>query len=106
MDRFVSFAKQFSINETDKLVIERAKLILLDSITAMALGNKYEKIIKLTKSIDNENDGQVPLVGTNKLIEKRDAAFINGIDMVSNELNEGNQKENSHHAANFLLALL
>lgn len=106
MDRFVSFAKQFSINETDKLVIERAKLILLDSITAMALGNKYEKIIKLTKSIDNENAGQVPLIGTNKLIEKRDAAFINGIAMVSNELDEGNPKAKGHPAAHFLPALL
>src|SRR5690625_3705694 len=88
-------------------VVERAKLILLDSFTAIALGAQKEKIISLIGNFSSElNNGEVPVIGTKTLLPKRDAAFMNGIAMVSDELDEGNPRAKGHPAAHFLPALL
>lgn len=88
-------------------IVERVKLILLDSLTAIALGNQKVKISTLRESLTHErNNEEVPAVGTDTFLEKREAAFINGIAMVSDELDEGNPKAKGHPAAHFLPALL
>lgn len=107
MNELISFAKQVSLQRIPDEVIDRAKLILLDSLSAIALGNQNDNLKKLRMNLTStSSEIGVPAIDTSDSLEKRDAAFINGIAMVSDELDEGNPKAKGHPAAHFLPALL
>src|SRR5699024_8313933 len=98
---------QVSLQRIPDEVIDRAKLILLDSLSAIALGNQNDNLKKLRMNLTStSSEIGVPAIDTSDSLEKRDAAFINGIAMVSDELDEGNPKAKGHPAAHFLPALL
>src|SRR5690625_4290300 len=104
-----SLARNFSIEDLSYEVIDRAKLLLLDSLTAIAYGNKHEKMVALANNmaLDEQrgSEGTVPVFGTNNQLNYRDAALLNGTGMVADELDEGNPLAKGHPAAHFLPAL-
>lgn len=110
MENIANFVKQFSLEHVPNEVIERAKLMLLDSIAAIAYGTKHKNITDLIKSFDHNQEAPtnntIPIIGTNKQLDIQNASFINAIAMVSFELDEGNPKAKGHPAAHFLPALL
>lgn len=110
MERLAKYANNFILEQVPNEVIERAKLLLLDSIAAIAYGNQYKNISKITSSFTQENSSEgfnkVPVIGTNSFLDVQKASLINGLAMVSFELDEGNPKAKGHPAAHFLPALL
>lgn len=84
-------------NLSDK-VVEQAKLILLDSLGCIAVGNtQYDKL--------PTGNGIYSVVGKAGS-DKQTAIFINGCAMVKNEMDEGNQFAFGHPACHFIPAFL
>lgn len=92
------FVGQLTYQQLKSKTVEQAKLVLLDSIGCMAVGNRqYERKDFLT--------GKYSLVGSEKR-EKEVAVFFNGAAMVKNELDEGNQFAFGHPACHIVPAYL
>lgn len=106
MHKFATYAKNISLSKVPNSVIERVKLVLLDSVSAIASGNQKKNLKLFRKNLINDKTKKlVPLIGTDQMVEKKLGALINGIAMVSEELDEGNPKAKGHPAAHFLPAL-
>lgn len=104
------FAKKFQCNDVDSLVLERAKLIILDSLTSIAFGNQHSEARALsekltsTRNVNSERNGII--FGTDYEVDYKTAALINGIAIVSDELDEGNPIAKGHPSCHFLPAFL
>lgn len=110
MKHLAKFVEPFSLEQVPDRVVERAKLMILDSIAAITYGNQDKKIKDLVTSFEEKTyvnlANRIPIIGTEKYLDERHATFINAIAMVSYELDEGNPKAKGHPAAHFLPALL
>ena len=96
--RQAEFTEELSCEDLPKEVVDHAKLVLLDSIGCMAVGNQYGSM--------NENiQGNYSVVGRTKS-DKHTAIFLNGCAMVRNEMDEGNQFASGHPACHFIPAFL
>lgn len=103
------FAKAFHYKQVSGEIVDRAKLLILDSIAAIVKGNQSQEVISLCRSIrgdDLRNKNEIPVLGMGEYLDFQNAAFINGIGMVADELDEGNPLAKGHPAAHFLPALL
>lgn len=92
------FIEALTYEDLPKEVVEQAKLVLLDSIGCMAVGNQYEGIHTMAQ-------GYYSVVGKMKS-EKTTAIFLNGCAMVRNEMDEGNQFASGHPACHIVPAFL
>ncbi|AOV07414.1 MmgE/PrpD family protein [Sporosarcina ureilytica] len=110
LDKVASFAHSLSIFNITEEVRERVKLLILDTFTAIVVGNQHLEVSQLADSVTSfKSTGNNELgfiLGTNMLTDYRTAAFINGIGMVSDELDEGNQIAKGHPACHYFSALL
>ncbi|HZG71841.1 MAG TPA: MmgE/PrpD family protein [Chondromyces sp.] len=105
------FSSGFQLNNISAEAIERAKLLFLDSLTAIVSGNQT----KLTKSVVkntepwnfylNQNQ-QISLPGTSSSNHPFLTTILNGISMVSQELDEGNPLAKGHPSCHFFPVLL
>ncbi|MBD7936377.1 MmgE/PrpD family protein [Cytobacillus sp. Sa5YUA1] len=102
------YATNFQLHDASEEVKRRAKLIILDSITAIIHGNQSSHMLKLQEDISqNEaNKGYATIVGRQASINLQMAAFINGIAMVSEEMDEGNPIAKGHPSCHFFPTLL
>lgn len=105
-----SFAEGFQLKQVDEAKLRRAKLILLDSITAIVEGNQTDHMIKLQdemlKSKRQHEANRAFIYGTNKKSEPHLAAFVNGVAMVSQEMDEGNPVAKGHPSCHYLPSML
>ncbi len=92
------FIEGLSYSDLPEQTIEQIKLVLLDSIGCMALGNSQY-------AIDDDETGNYTVVGQRKK-SKTEAVFRNGASMVRNELDEGNQFAFGHPACHIIPACL
>lgn len=92
------FICNLKYEDLEQNVKERAKLILLDSIACMAVGNRQYRE-------NNREKGNYCLVGEAPG-EKATTIFLNGSAMVKNELDEGNQFAFGHPACHIVPAFL
>lgn len=92
------FIEKLDYSELNDRTIFQAKLILLDSLGCMAVGNSQY-------SEERFPEGKYLLVG-GKRTDKLESAFMNGSAMVKNELDEGNQFAFGHPACHILPALI
>src|SRR5690625_2327713 len=93
LEKIARFAQTFSLHQVDEEVLEKAKLLILDSLTAIVLGNQNEEIKRLMELVTESEQiesGQFPVLGRNEQLNFRTAALINGIGLVADELDEGN----------------
>lgn len=103
------FAKGFQLKDTPEDVIARSKLILLDSLTAIISGNQLDHLKELQDETALKNEDVTPgtrIYGTRHKAPAHLAAMINGIAMVSEEMDEGNPLAKGHPSCHFLPALL
>jgi len=108
--KVAGFARSLAISEVSEAVKMRAKLLILDSLTAIVVGNQHSEVFILANSVTHSqtigNNEQGFILGTDILTDYRTAALINGIGIVSDELDEGNQIAKGHPACHFFPALL
>lgn len=110
-NKLEKFAISLSLHKIPIDTVEKAKLLILDSLSAIVKGNQSIEIINLIKSFTENKESEVyskqgVLVGDLDGIDFRMAALINGIGMVADELDEGNPLAKGHPAAHFFPALL
>jgi 2-methylcitrate dehydratase PrpD len=86
------------------VVIDRAKLVLLDSIGAIAGGMQEPELQALVEA-EATADG-VTLIGTGRKAPQTMAAFVNGVAGTTLELDEGNQFARGHPGIHVVPALL
>jgi 2-methylcitrate dehydratase PrpD len=104
LKRLLTFAGNFDMRNIDKGVVERAKLILLDSLGGIIYGNQTEEVFNLAKL--NDSPTGIPILGTPFRASSHMATLINAQGMVSQELDEGNTYAKGHPASHILPALL
>jgi 2-methylcitrate dehydratase PrpD len=109
-DQLSLFSINFKLNNLQQEVLNRAKLIFLDSLTAIIEGNQSPHIVKLQKNISyNSNDNSqrnTGIYGTQLKNNPYLASLVNGIAMVSEEKDEGNPIAKGHPSCHFLPSLL
>ena len=87
-----------------EVVIERAKLVLLDSIGVIAAGMQEPDVATLVRR--RAGPGDVPLIGSGTCTSPGEAAFLGGLAGTTLELDEGNQFARGHPAIHVVPALL
>lgn len=98
IDNQAEFIEKLQFEQLSSEVVEQAKLVLLDSIGCMAIGNtQYNDV--------GAENGKYCVVGKANR-EKQIAIFQNGCAMVRNEMDEGNQFAFGHPACHILPAFL
>ena len=102
------FAKRFCLHHAEDEVIERAKLILLDSLAAMIHGNHTKEVYALINKLFSKQSHACSstVFGTSIEGDPCLAAIVNGLGMVSEEMDEGNPIAKGHPSCHFLPALL
>ena len=93
-----------TIDDIPDSVIEHSKLVLADTIGAIAGGSAELEINKLSKTLSD--DGQVPIIGTSFKSTMENAAFLNGTAGTFLEMDEGNQYARGHPAIHVVPAIL
>lgn len=83
---------------------ERARLVLLDCIGAIAAGMQEPELTAMAGNI--EDSGPAPLIGAGISTSRSMAAFLGGAAGTSLELDEGNQFARGHPAIHVVPALL
>ncbi|QDQ00553.1 MmgE/PrpD family protein [Lysinibacillus fusiformis] len=91
-DSILKFYKTFSLETYPKHLQEKAKLVILDSVSIMLNDGYSERTAALYRQF---RDGPAAF-----------ASFVQGVTLVSNELDEGNMLAKGHPSAHFLPALL
>ena len=97
--RQAKYIEELTYDMLPEEVIEHAKLIILDSIGVIAFGNSQMHNSGILS-------GAYPLIGSSVCGDKLSAVFMNGVAMVKNELDEGNQFAFGHPACHIIPALL
>ena len=93
-----------TIDDIPDSVIEHSKLVLADTIGAIAGGSAELEINKLSKTLSD--DGKVPIIGTSFKSTMENAAFLNGTAGTFLEMDEGNQYARGHPAIHVVPAIL
>ncbi|WP_209124261.1 MmgE/PrpD family protein [Alkalihalobacillus sp. BA299] len=110
LKKLSTFAYQFNSEDVESDILNRAKLIILDSITAIVHGNQTKEVHKFAQSLCSEKQSSrlnlVSIYGTSHYTESNIAAMINGLGMVSEEMDEGNPIAKGHPSCHFLPSLL
>ncbi len=104
LKHLLAFVKDFDLRVIRREVVERAKLILLDSLGTIIHGNQTEEVFRLAKR--NESPQGIHILGTPFRAPLPMAALVNAQGMVSQELDEGNTYAKGHPACHILPALL
>lgn len=107
------YAISFSLEDIPEDVNLKAKLIILDSLGVIVSGNNHAGESELLKTSNTAASFQLPntiekgyVIGTDKVTDYKTAALLNGIALVAEELDEGNQFAKGHPACHFFSGLL
>lgn len=104
------FAESFQLDQVNNEVLQRSKVIILDSITAIVEGNQTRPLKNLQNqfflSNQDRNIDLTSIYGTDKKIQSHLASFVNGVAMVCDEKDEGNPIAKGHPSCHFLPAIL
>lgn len=109
-EKLSDFAVSFSLDLVNQDVVRRAKLIILDSMTAIIHGNRTDETSKFHWQFPSVHSGGVQgvssILGTHLKNQLHFSAFMNGIGMVSEEMDEGNPIAKGHPSCHFFPAIL
>jgi 2-methylcitrate dehydratase PrpD len=104
-----AFAAQVRFADLPGPVVERAKLVLLDCIGAIAAGMQEPEMRRLVERLaqrEASHDGQVPVIGAGRRMSPLLASFLNGTAGTMLELDEGNQYARGHPGIHVVPAAL
>lgn len=105
LDKISEFASALSFDDLPAAVVERAKVVLLDSLAVCAAGAQQQEVRALVDNIA-PSSGAATLLGLGRKAEPLNAALINGFAGTFLELDEGNQFARGHPAIHVVPVLL
>jgi len=100
-----AFAAQFSWADQPSEVQSAVLRVLSDSMSVMIAGGRLAESARLRQRLP-DSDGPVTVFGDNHTRGALDAAWLNGVSLVSLELDEGNKRVRGHATAHVLPAVL
>lgn len=104
---WTGFAARTRFADLPAEVAQRARLVLLDCIGAIAAGAQEAEVQALAaRMIAREGAGEAPVIGLPLAARPGVAAFLNGTAGTMLELDEGNQYARGHPAIHVVPALL
>jgi 2-methylcitrate dehydratase PrpD len=107
LEEWAGFAARSRFSDMPPEVAQRARLVLLDSIGAIAAGAQEAEVQSLAaRMIAREGAGEAPVIGLPLAARPGTAAFLNGTAGTMLELDEGNQYARGHPAIHVVPALL
>jgi 2-methylcitrate dehydratase PrpD len=107
LDRLAGFVAQCRFADLPPLVVARARLVIADSIAAIAGGSAEPEMQALTQRLlVSTPGGAASVIGTTHRTEPAKAALINGMAGTFLELDEGNQFSRGHPAIHVVPAAL
>lgn len=104
LDRWALFAVEQRSAALPDAVLDRARLVLLDSIGVIAAGMQEADVAALVRR--RATGGAVPVIGSGAQAPAGEAAFLAGLAGTTLELDEGNQFARAHPAIHVVPALL
>ncbi len=103
------FVADLRVSELPSAVAERARWLLLDTVGVIVAGHAEPDMRALTIVLGGDDEqGAARLLGTQRRVGVRDAAFLNAMAGVWHELDEGNRFARGHpgiHVVPVVLAL-
>jgi 2-methylcitrate dehydratase PrpD len=107
LEEWAGFAARARFADLPAEVAQRARLVLLDSIGAIAAGAQEAEVQALaSRMIAREGAGEAPVIGLPLAARPGTAAFLTGTAGTMLELDEGNQYARGHPAIHVVPALL
>jgi len=100
-----AFAAQFSWVDQPSVVQGAVLRVLSDSMSVMIAGGRLAESARLRQRLP-DSDGPVTVFGDDHTRGALDAAWLNGVSLVSLELDEGNKGVRGHATAHVLPAVL
>ncbi len=105
LDRISEFAARLSFDDLTPEVVERAKLVMADSLAVIAAGAQEDEVRNLAARIEPPA-GPATLLGLGRKADPLNAALINGAAGTFLELDEGNQFARGHPAIHIVPAIV
>lgn len=99
------FSSRFSISDLNENALSACRKILIDGLSVMIAGSRLRESIELRKTLPI-SIGPSTLFGAEVTAGVSDAAWFNGVAMVSLELDEGNKYIRGHASAHVLASCL
>ncbi|WP_137180832.1 MmgE/PrpD family protein [Roseomonas sp. AR75] len=107
LEQWCGFAARLRFADLPAEVAQRTRLVLLDSIGAIAAGSQEAEVQALAARMTaREGTGDAPVIGLPVAARPGTAAFLNGTAGTMLELDEGNQYCRGHPAIHVVPALL
>jgi 2-methylcitrate dehydratase PrpD len=104
-----AFAARVRFTDLPETVVERAKLVLLDCIGAIAAGMQEPEMRRLVERLaqrEASHAGHVPVIGAGRRMSPLLASLLNGTAGTMLELDEGNQYARGHPGIHVVPAAL
>lgn len=102
----VAFAEALTLETLPSVVLNHARLIVLDTLGAIAAGVREEPVRGLLAALAPTASGAASVPGARSGLPASLAAFVNGTAGTWNELDEGNYPTNQHPAIHVVPAAL
>ncbi|KMO22221.1 MmgE/PrpD family protein [Methylobacterium indicum] len=106
LGRWTAFAADLRFSDLPEAAIDRARLVLLDSLGVIAAGMREPECRALAERLAARRTGAAPAIGSGLSLDPRDAALVNGAAGTTLELDEGNQYARGHPAIHVVPAAL
>ncbi|MBV9078483.1 MAG: MmgE/PrpD family protein [Methylobacteriaceae bacterium] len=107
LERWSRFAADLTFADLPAEAVDRARLVLLDTIGAIAAGHREPETRALVAGLfAGQGAGPAPAIGTGVRLAPAMAALANGTAGTTLELDEGNQYARGHPAIHVLPAVL
>nr|WP_086491924.1 MmgE/PrpD family protein [Novosphingobium panipatense] len=104
LDRWATFAVEQRTAALPRAVLDRTRLVLLDSIGVIAAGMQETDVAALVAR--RAQGGPASVIGSGAFASEGEAAFLGGLAGTTLELDEGNQFARGHPAIHVVPAVL
>lgn len=106
LGQWTSFAAGLVPADIPEPALDRARLVLLDSLGVIAAGMREPECRALAERLAARRPGPAPAIGSGLSLDPRDAALVNGAAGTTLELDEGNQYARGHPGIHVVPAAL
>ena len=105
LERLGEFSARFTTNDLSGSAVAASGRVLLDGLVTILAGGRLEESARLRRAFPLSG-GSASIFGDRRTAGVVDAAWLNGVSMVSLELDEGNKYIRGHASAHVLPACL
>ncbi len=104
LDKLCSFAAGLRYEQLGGQIVEQAKVVIADTLAAIAAGAKEPEVIAVAKRISSQGNSTV--IGADMRSSASTAAFLNGVAGTWLEMDEGNRFSRGHPSVHVFPAAL